>query len=290
MKALSLTPVKLLQNPKFCLGGITIGLTALHSILSWRLLSDADRVILNVLFWGAIISLLWRKRNILSLESDICSSFLGFLLVTLVLFKSFTLFWFESSFLKLAPLLLVFGLGLLASGLKGLKQYWRELTILLLLCLPDISQLIQELFKVTILTAKFAIFFLWYLGFEASGVGANVILPNGSVWVDTPCTGITTGMFLLKLAVVFMLMFPSDWCKRILVLLGSVFIAFTMSGMRVALMAVFVSDRAAFDYWHGGAGNQIFSTISILIFGLFCRFLLHSVESTRPDSAELQQL
>jgi len=40
----------------------------------------------------------------------------------------------------------------------------------------------------------------------------------------------------------------------------------------VALMAVVVSNQEAFKYWHGSQGNQIFATISILIYGLFAVF------------------
>jgi len=36
-------------------------------------------------------------------------------------------------------------------------------------------------------------------------------------------------------------------------------------------MAVVVSNQEAFKYWHGSQ-NQIFATISILIYGLLCRF------------------
>ena len=291
MKALY--PIKLLQS-NFYLGGIVVGLTIIHLILSWRVTGDINRQTLNVLFWGAILSLLWRKRYTLNLESGIFSSFVGSILITLVLFKSISLFWFESSFLKFAPLLLSLGFGLLASGVKGLKQYWREFAIVLLLCLPDgdfLTAPVQELFKVTILTAKFAVFMLWYLGFEVSGHGANIFMPQGSVWVDTPCTGISTAFFLLKLALVFILTFSTNWWKKALVLLGAVGIAFVSGGIRVAIMAVVVSDRQAFDYWHNEPGNQIFSTIAIFLFGLLCHFLLPSSDaSTSPKSGELQQL
>lgn len=286
--------IKLLQDSKFCLGGIVVGLTVLQLLLSWRVIGDSDRLAINVLFWGAILSLLWRKRDTLNLEGGIFSSFIGSLLIALVLFKSISLFWFESTFLKLAPLLLALGLGLLASGLRGLKQYWREFIIVLILCLPDgdfLSHHVQELFRVTTLTARFAVFLLWYIGFEASGSGANVFLPKGSVWVDTPCTGISTALFLLKLALVFILTFSTSWWKKTILLLGAVGIAFIGGGIRVALMAVVVSDRQAFNYWHNDPGNQIFSTIAIFIFGLLCHFCLSSsAASTSSDSRELQQL
>jgi len=65
----------------------------------------------------------------------------------------------------------------------------------------------------------------------------------------------------------------------------AVFIAFVTSGILVALMAVVVSNQEAFKYWHGPQGNQIFATISILIYGLFC---FCSDEPTSPD-LNLQQ-
>lgn len=277
-------------NSKFYLFGIAVGLTALHLLLTWRLTSDVDQLIINLLFWGSLLCLLWRKRNILNLESGILSSFFGLLLIALLFVKSISLFWFESSFLKIVPMIAALGLGLLASGIKGLKQYWRELIIALLLCLPEslFLQIIEELFKITTLTAKFAAFVLWYIGFQVSRQGANIILSNGSVLVETLCTGISTALLLLKLSVLFILMFPSDWSKKILVPIGAVFIAFVTSGIRVALMAVVVSNHEAFHYWHGGEGNQIFSTVSILIFGLLCRFLLQPAGGQRSRVAEGQ--
>ena len=284
MKALPLAPVKLLQNSKFSLFGIAGGLTAVHLILTWKVDANVDRLIISVLFWGAILCLLQRKQNIVNLESGIFSSFFGLLLIVLVLFKSVSLFWFESSFLKLAPLLLALGLALLASGFKGLNQYWRELMLVLLLCLPEgpINQ-IETFFHVTTLTAKFATFFFWYLGFEVANNGAMIHLANGSVLVGTPCTGTSTALLLLRLSGLFILMFSNNWSRKILVPIAAVLIAFVISGIRVILLAALVSNDQAFAYWHGPVGNQMFSTMSILVFGLFCHLLLQSNELASPD-------
>jgi cyanoexosortase A len=289
MKALPFAPGKLLQNSKFYLFGIAVGLSVLHLVLTWRLSSDIDLLIVGAIFWGAILWLLWRKQDKINLESDIFSSFFGILLIVLVLVKSISLFWVESSFLRIIPIIATLGIGLLASGIKGLKQYWRELIIVLLLSLPESSflQVIEDIFNATTLTANFAVLLLWYLGFEVSRQGADIILPNGSVSVAPFCTGVSNALLLLKLSVLFILMFPTDWLKKILVLIGSVVIAFVTSGIRVALMAVVVSNQEAFRYWHGPPGNQIFATLSILIYGLFCRFLLRPAKLASPD-LELQ--
>ena len=297
MKALPLAPVKLLQSSKFYLFTITVGLSALQLILTWRMIGDMDPLIIGVLFWGAILRLLWRKQDTLNLESDIFSSFFGTLLIALVLAKSISLFLFESSFVIVAPIITALGLGLLASGFKGLKQYWRELIIVLLLSLPQSShlpesslfQIIEDFFKVTTLTAQVAVFFLWYLGFEVTRQGANVFLPSGSVLVAPYCTGINAAILLSKLSILFILMFPLDWVKKILVLIGSVFIAFATGVIRVALLAIVVSNKESFAYWHGMEGNHIFATMSILIFGLLCRFMLQPEEGVKGrKSSSLQ--
>lgn len=283
MKLISL--VRLLQNPKICLFGITVGLTALHLFLIWRVSGDVDQLIISVLFWGAILCLVWRKRDTLNLESGIFSSFVGFLLIALVFYKSISLFWVESSLVKIVPLIASLGLCLLASGIKGLKQYWRELFIMLLLCLPAslFTQIVDQLFQVGTLTAKFAVFVLWYLGFTVSRQGATIILPIGSVFVAPACTGISTALLLLKLSVIFIFMFPTDWGKKILLVVGAIFIAFVTSGVRVAIIATVVANQEAFNYWHGASGNQIFSTSSILLFGLLCRRWRSPNKLVSPD-------
>nr|WP_293089917.1 archaeosortase/exosortase family protein [Moorena sp. SIO3H5] len=86
------------------------------------------------------------------------------------------------------------GLGLLASGLKGLKQYWQHLTIFLCLAIP--SGLPTLLIDVSTLTAKFSGLLLWYSGFEVSRQGVYLILPTVgalvsgalfiTIWKSTP--------------------------------------------------------------------------------------------------------
>lgn len=282
MKALPLAPVRPLQNSKFCLCGIAVGLTACHLVLIWRVSNNIDQLIISIIFWGAILCQVWRKQDSLNLESDIFSSFLGILLIALIFFKSISLFWFESSFLRVFPFIATLSLGLLASGIRGLKQYWQELAIVLLLCLPAslLTPTVDRLFHVSQLTTAFAVFILWYVGFDVTRLDTTIILPNGAATVSPACTGISTLLLLLKLAVIYILIFPINRRQKIFLFLGAIFISFVTSELRVALIATAVGDRAAFDYWHGTQGNQIFSTVSILLFSLLCRCLLSFKESS----------
>ncbi len=272
MKATSLVSVGTLKNSKFWLLAIATGLIAIHLTLTSRG-NDASLLGSSALFWLAVSSLLWSKRDALSLDSSFFSSFWGVLLIALVLLKSIFVSGYDP-FLRISPLISAVGVALLASGFKGLKQYWRELLILCFLA-PSPGTL-SLLIDISTFTAQFATAVLWYLGFEVSRQGVYVTLPTGSIEVYPGCSGIESMLHLLGLAVLFLVMFPTNWLEKILVPIVALLVAFVVNGVRVALMAVLAasSNPQALEYWHKGDGSMLFSMISVLILGLFCLFML----------------
>ena len=122
------------NHPKFLLLAIATNLMALNLNLSYRI-GKSDFLSHSILFWITAFFLLWQKRDRLHLKSDITSSVLGSLLLILVMYKSLHLFEGDY-FIRIAPLLSLFGWGILASGIKGLKQYWREFFLLGFLAIP----------------------------------------------------------------------------------------------------------------------------------------------------------
>jgi len=84
------------------------------------------------------------------------------------------------------------------------------------------------------------------------------------------------------------MIFTTTSFKKILVLLVAVLVGFIVNGVRVALMAVLValSQQDAFEYWHQGDGSLIFSMIGVLLFGLFCHFLLLQSASENQDTVD----
>ena len=170
------------------------------------------------------------------------------------------------------------GLGLIASGFRGLKQYWRELAILFFLGVPSIlAHLVTD---ISPLTGKLAAFLLWYTGFDVSIEGSHISLPTGSVGVGNGCSGIETMAYLLGVAVLFLVMFPLKRGLRVLVVTVALTIAFIFNSVRVALLAVVAGvNTEAFDYWHAGEGSLLFGIVEILIFGLFYMFLMKQDES-----------
>ena len=287
MKAISLE-LRPLRTTQFWLLAIAGGIIATHLSLSWRVAPDIGRLSITILGWGAALSLLWEKRHTLTLETDVFSSFIGLILIAFVLLKSFFVTTYDSV-IDITPFIAGLGLAMLASGVKGLHQYWQELIIILVLNAP--IQLILERFDISLITAKFANFVLFYLGFDVSRQGVNLILPKGIVEVYPGCSGMEGIVRLLRLAVLFLVMFPTGLAKKILVPIIAVLVAFVVNGIRVALMAILVaySNPEAFVYWHKGTGSQIFLLISMLVFGFFCYCVTKKEDLDNQDSMEVSE-
>lgn len=287
MKIKEVSAIELLQNTKTWLLGITVSLIALYTSLTWQLTEDIDRLSISVLAWGAILFLVWNKRNTLKLDAGIASSLSGTALIALVLLKGFSFFWFESDLIRVFPIPMALGLALIASGFSGLKQYWREFLVVSILVIPEglLLDPLENVFHVTLLTAKVGAFVLWRLGFEVQRQGVNIILPTGVVEVYPGCSGLSTMFLLFRLSILYLVMFPTTLMRSILIPSLAVFLAYFVNGVRVALMAFLVafSNQSAFEYWHTGDGSQIFSMIAVLAFGLFCNFLTQDCEN-EPES------
>ena len=280
---IEINSLKHIQEPKYWLLGIASGLIALHLTLTSRT-NDTDLFGTMFLFWGVVAFLIWERHESLTFESGIFASFFGSSLIALILLKSSSISGYDF-FIRATPFLSGISLALLASGTKGLKQYWQELLILAYTAIPP--GLIGVFVDVALLTAKFSAFLLHYLGFEVVRKGVLLILEKGSVEVYHGCSGVNAMLQLLGLALVFLLMFPTTVGQKIILPLVAIITAFVVNAARVGLMAVLVSlsQPEAFKYWHEGNGSVIFSMIAVFIFGLFCWF---AILKDQPQNKEGQ--
>jgi cyanoexosortase A len=259
-------------------------LVTMYLTLTWKS-GDVSHLGMSVLYLLSMASLLWEKRYRLNLKSGASSKVIGASLIVLALFTSTS--QADSPFLRLFPFISALGLSLFASDFKGLKQYWRELLILFFLGVPSLL-LSSPLTDISPVTAKFSAFLLWYLGFQVILQGVYIILPTGIVKVYSGCSGMEAMTYLLGLAVIFLVMFPTRRSNTIVLPIVAVILGFVVNGVRVALMAVLVahSHLKTFNYWHEGDGSLIFGMIGVLLFGLFCLFLLRQEEIQNQDSIE----
>jgi len=257
-----------LQEPKYWLLGIGAALVALHLTVLGKS-GDSELFATCVLFWMVIISLVWDKQNDLTLESELLPSSIGALLIALILLRSLSPGGYH---VRVAPFISMLGLCLMASGFKGLRQYWKELLILSLLILSSFVGLLLQMIDLSTQTAKLSAFLLHYVGFEVFRQGVFVALPGGTIQVYGACSGASSISQMLNIAVLFLMMVPLRWNQKIVTIVTAMVLGFAVNAVRVVLLAILNAQKqtAAFHYWHEDTGSLIFSVISVVLFGGFC--------------------
>ncbi|MCU0536708.1 MAG: archaeosortase/exosortase family protein, partial [Hydrococcus sp. Prado102] len=123
--------LKVISKLDYWLLGLAVALVALH-LTYLEQANEPNLMSLSFLLWLGIASLIWDKRDRLKLESGIFSSFLGLSLITLVLLRSLSPAGYH---VRISPFISGVGLCLMASGIKRLHHYWRELFLLSLILL-----------------------------------------------------------------------------------------------------------------------------------------------------------
>jgi cyanoexosortase A len=188
--------------------------------------------------------------------------------------------------LALYPLWAGIALSLVAGGFLGPVRYWRELLILFFLGIPH--GFLLGVVNLSRITAQFAAFLLHYMGREVRLTGTEIALPGGAVEVVKSCDGTGAMAYLACLAVVFLVLFPTNRWQRVIMVPLAVGIAFLTNGLRVALLAIIESSAGphSFDYWHTGTGAMLWTGLPVLLFGLICFAVLHCQSSpTTPEIA-----
>lgn len=280
--ALQMNLFKRFKNVEFWLLAIAASLITLQLHWTWEV-GSTDQIGISLFLWGGVLYLLWQKHPDLKLESGVFASASGLALIIVVLARNLSVHVSNDILVEISPFVTAVGLGLIASGFKGLKQYWQELILMAALVMPRVvvATFLEQVINLNVLGATFTHFSLWYLGFDVTRQGPNVILPTGVVEVNSSCSGLDSMLIVLRLAVLFLVLFPTRLIDKILVPVVSVLLAFFINGIRIILMALLVafSNPETFEYWHQGTGSQIFSLVTMVLFGLFCRYLWQLGES-----------
>lgn len=286
--------LKLAHQPKYWLLAIAVSLFVIHLGLTWKT-GDIKTLSISVIFWGAIVSQVWDRKETYTLESSLLPTLLGTVILSLALLKTSQIA-IGGPFLQALPFIFALGLGLIASGAKGLQQYWQELLAFFILSLPGerfLSHILESIMtfitgeQLTTLTAKVAALFLGIVGFDVSLDGVFINLPKSVVKVYEGCSGASSIDFLLRLGLLFIIMFPTQRIGKILTPIFAILVGFFVNSVRVLIMAYLANtgDDKAFDYWHVGEGSQIFGAIAVLLFGGVCYLLIQKDEDD-PDQTD----
>ncbi|MEO1395128.1 MAG: cyanoexosortase A [Cyanobacteria bacterium J06634_5] len=267
----STLPTRFFRDSSVWLLASFTGLAAIHLSLASKA-NDGSLLSSSIVYWIAIASMLWSKKKTLSFKSSFFGGGLGILILSLVLVKSSFMQGYDP-FLRILPLFSMIGLGLLASGVTGLGQFWKELSILSFLTPPP--SVLEQVINTSPVTAKFSTALLWYAGFPVTRENQFILIPNGGVEVYSGCSGVDTMLHLLGLSAVFVALFPTSKLQKLVLPLLAIGIAFVVNGVRVSLMAALSepTNKAMFEYWHKGDGSLLFSMISVVLLATYCYFI-----------------
>lgn len=276
-----------LKSNQFWFFASLISLAVFYLTLTWKSTQNIDLIVTNSLYWGAIFLLLWRRHKEFNFSSDFFSTTFGLVVLTIVLIKSISFFWFESSlFLPLTPVFALLSLLAIAFKLKELRKYWWELLLSVVLFFPSeiLGWWFNRLFQIQILTAKFANYLLYYFGFNTISQNYDILLhlPDQGYFtasVNYSCTGVAMIILMFKLALVLESLVTMKRLQRFLFPIAAVIIGFMLGVIRVTIMTVLLPEPDKFNYWHGTEGAQIFSTTAIVIFSSFCYLQLKEQKS-----------
>lgn len=266
---------------------IMISLATIHLILVWHIAEQTDQLVLSALYWLAI-TVSFKQRLLQSGPNDHwIANALGLLLITFVIYRSLVVLLSESSFVRLFPSVSVLGIVLLAAGFK-FYIYWREWVLMGILALPPIltNHVLEKLFGhyLQLTIAQIATFFIHYIGLDVTRQGVDIVLERGAVSVAYGCTGGDMLILLWQLCMPAVLLVPIPKPYRLGMPFWAIGLTLILASMRVSLMAFFVHQPALFEYWHGDAGNQIFSNVGIFVFGVVYWWIAESYfrESADP--------
>jgi cyanoexosortase A len=280
-----------LQEPRFWLLAIASAIAVLHLALVNRVDNNSELFATSLLLWFAAGSLLWDRQQTLSFQSGPASSAVGLMILAFALLRVLASPASVASVWVL-PFLCTIALGLLASGFRGLRQYWREFIIFGLLAAYPLMELALQSLDLAVATAKASTFVLGYFGVPVQR-DKDVflyVLKHGTqitsrVQVYGACSGISNTLQMLLISVLFLLLFPiKSHLQKFVCIAIAVTIGFVVNAFRVALMVILndMGNKQAFDYWHEGTGSLIFSAIAVLLFGAFCWFFYLRKPSELP--------
>jgi cyanoexosortase A len=250
---------------------ISLTLLYLYFLNTTGGISVIDHSILALL---AVFWLLWRKRDQLHLNSQLYTSLLG----TACLAIAVKIDHPQATWLPALPFFAALGIVLIASGVSALKQYWRELFILLVVAFFGIlKQPIEQHFALTIPTAQLSHYLLYMGGIDSLRQGTIIAFsPKNALNVVESCAGYSKIFWLVEISIFYLVLFPSNLRNIFIIPPVATAIAFVSNSVRIAILGAFLAanNEAGFEYWHQGDGSQIFTIIPVVIFGSLCLNLI----------------
>lgn len=257
-----------------------VSIIAINITLMARLAESVDETAIQLLTWAVAILLVIRDRPKFKFETTPSAIAAGTLLIVWVLTKSLLTRRVYDVLFILIPIMATIGIALIASGWKGLKQYWQPILLAATLGIPTsfLFAAIERVIPVNVFTAQFANSALWYGGVKVMQEGISIVSQYGAVEVARGCAGLPPILMLLRITLMFVFVFPAERWQMWIMFPSAIAIAFIVNSLRVSLLVLISQQEDLFKYWHSGDGSQIFSVIAVSILLALCNWVTREQE------------
>ena len=255
---------------------------AIYLTVYWRFnKQDINEVFVLAVIYACFFFKFYQKQNEISFSSSLASRLTGLVLIFLPLFRAKLLLALlaEDGYVLVLPhisfsasLISIVGYIIFITGFKGIKKFQQELiflcvtSILIRVIKALLTRILTDHNFLTVFSAKFATFFLWYLGFNPINEGSIIHVNGGSVDVYMGCTGWYLFFLLSRLSFCVLFLFRSYLKNIFLPFLLSFLISFILSIIRIIILSLVVKNDAAFHYWHEGDGSDYFTFGGMILF------------------------
>ncbi|WP_017318671.1 cyanoexosortase C [Mastigocladopsis repens] len=274
--------------------GLVVGLWYLPSWLGNLLNLVVHGVAFPLLVFVAAylaIQELWHQRNQLAkLIAPVQQRRLGHILILtsvgLFPFCRFA-FWPQA----LLWFLVLVGITLSSWGVSFFKKYPCPTFLILLSVHPTPNYLVDYLWRtVNYHTLEQLVAWSSSLALQAIGQSATsthnlIYLGTGAIQVEWGCTGTDMAITMATTSLLLGLILKQSWLQTVGLVIVGITLAFVLNVPRIMLLAFANSfwGKEAFEFWHGGWGEQIFSTILFTIY----YYLMKAIFSERSVKSRL---
>ncbi|MGY6530131.1 MAG: archaeosortase/exosortase family protein [Cyanobacterium sp.] len=246
-------------------------LITIQLLLYWRYISNFNSFLIDFLFFVALYYQIYSKQIEINAKSNLAEKIIGLSIILLLYFRAKHIFLMEASvFWYFISILVFLGYILTVAGVRGLNQFrFQFFSIVIVVFFEKFFSLLEsrsDILSITVISAKFTSFVLWYLGFDSQTEGSLVYVNDGLIDIYLGCTAIPLFTVLLRLILIISLLFPLSVRKILLSVGVAGIISFILSIIRLIIMALVVNDPIPFEYWHGYEGGNIFTSIGVGIF------------------------
>jgi exosortase/archaeosortase family protein len=244
--------------------------------------SGMPHLILNILFVGLALRQL-RRGHAPLLEIPIEDQWLGsgLILGGLAIFYAY---YPAVPSQALGCMIILVGGVLSYQGLQFLKRQWVAIALLTISLHPNLGRVARHIWSIVAHPQALSKWMAWggsgllkAIGQPVSVQEQFVVLPAGVVEVAPGCDGFEMSFVMLITAIIMGIVFRVRWRMLVGLIAIGITLALVLNVFRIAVMvlAAVYWGKAAFEFWHGTVGGQIFSGILFTIYYYATQPLLH---------------